>query len=242
MVSPVVESVVEPVVLDKGNNTAIGSSASSHLDKRVNGAGWPWDPPDMTGDNTDWVKVWDPSRYNCDSFASHFNRIPPMLKAGIPPGDTDNGFENPAFSNRIYDDSEIYIAFRQGALALMNILMDPNTADQHRVSFSGTTFPRPYASEYRATRRRVGLGSWQPSAAQQELPLSERTTIVHEWPLIEGGNYPYPGLGQEMMRFPGFERVLFQIVRGVPLYLGVISQRRGVNQGVKNQGGNQRDT
>ncbi|KAK8001755.1 hypothetical protein PG991_013977 [Apiospora marii] len=237
MVSP----VVDPAVLDKENDAtslflrnATGSPAFGLIEKRVKGAGWPYDPPGMTDENPDWVKIWDPSRYNCDSFASRYNRVPPMLKAGTPPD--ENGPENAAFSNRLYDATEIYIAFRQGALALMNIMMDPATADQHRVAYNGLAFPRPYANanDYHVPLWRIGLGSWRPRRAQRELPLAERTTVVHEWPLINGGNYPYPSLGQEEVRNPGFDRVLFQLVRGRPIYVGVISQRRDVDHQASN--------
>ncbi|KAK8017698.1 hypothetical protein PG993_014024 [Apiospora rasikravindrae] len=132
----------------------------------------------------------------------------------------------------LYDEVEIYTAFRAGALLLMEIMSHPETADQEYISFNGQRFPGEYRGRYRAPTVGIGLGTWRPDRAFQNFPVAERTSLIYEYPLIPGGNYPNAnmGLGNVVVYNPGPDRVLFQLVRGLPLYLGVVSQRSGFHR------------
>ncbi|KAK6833518.1 hypothetical protein PG987_008212 [Apiospora arundinis] len=173
---------------------------------------WPWDIP---GNNDEREKS-NPERYNCNSFAGVHNKIPPRLMM-LP---TAAGVSN------VYTDEEIYRAFRNGALILMDILTNPLNAHQLQVYHNGVSYPRRYnpaAAMRDPNRVRLGLGTWVPRYDDLNRPVPQRTTVIYEWPLIEGGHYPHPNLNNQLWDSnPGFDRVLFQLVRGLPLYLGTV--------------------
>ncbi|KAK8137595.1 hypothetical protein PG984_003088 [Apiospora sp. TS-2023a] len=221
---PLASFVNDPAVFDgvetPTSNSLSNITRSSALESRdstistrgriVKRVTWPWDVPGEDGNLPDWQIEYDPGRYNCNRFAGLHNRIPPYLKAGVPP--TEDRPQNPWYGNEIYSDVEIYTAFRRGG--------DDYDANHDVPGFVRTT------CGYRAYLTRIGLGNWNPTNEQQNRPLNQRTTLIHEYPLVAGGNYPYAG--NVMANNPGWDRVLFQLVNGLPLYLGVVAQRRNI--------------
>ncbi|KAK7966196.1 uncharacterized protein PG986_000473 [Apiospora aurea] len=200
-------------------------SPRSRIVKRTS---WLWDPPGYDNSHPDIPLLLNPERYNYNSFARRHNKIPPGLLTG--PGPDAKGRRTKALASRFYTQEEIYTAFRAGALLLMDIMSHPDTADDEYVPYNGQRFPQEDRGPNRATRVRIGLGTWYSHRAQQDLPVEQRTTAVYEYLLIAGGNYPSVnmGLGNVRVNNPGPDRVLFQLMRCLPIFLGVVSQRDNI--------------
>ncbi|KAK8133622.1 hypothetical protein PG984_005634 [Apiospora sp. TS-2023a] len=174
---------------------------------------WPFDPNPQDPNALNWK---DPTNYNCNLLANQYNQIPSQgLTASPRVAKADwQSYQN----GQVYSDEEIYRAFRDGGMLLWSAQNGHiNLADWQFMSYSGALFPRPFLPPdgWHYEEHFIGLGTWHGSRSRHP-----GTTTVHEWPLVPGGNWP-----QGLRARTGFDRVLFQLVNNVPLYLGVISSR-----------------
>ncbi|KAK7977217.1 hypothetical protein PG988_004707 [Apiospora saccharicola] len=119
----------------------------------------------------------------------------------------------------VYSDEEIYEAFRDGAMLLWSAQNGHiNLDDWQFLSYNGERFPRPLsppAGWRRGQQRFIGMGTWNGQQSR-----ANGTTVIYEWPLVPGGNWP-----QDPDSPVGFDRVLFQLVSNIPIYLGVVTFR-----------------
>ncbi|KAK8067222.1 hypothetical protein PG997_013969 [Apiospora hydei] len=183
---PIATLVVDPAKVDDGvdlsfellNNVTGAPALVSHdtnispRSRIVKRTSWPWDPPGYDNSHPDLPLLLNPERYNCNSVAGRHNKIPPNLLTG--PGPDAEGRRTNALASRFYTQEEIYTAFRAGALLLMDIMSHPDTADDEYIPYNGQRFPQQYRGPNRATRVRIGLGTWYSPRAQQDLPVEQK--------------------------------------------------------------------
>lgn len=177
---------------------------------------WPFDPVPGSGESID-----DPENYHCNNLASQFNQIPPT---GVVCASHDEDANQVLAQPVWYTQEQIYAAFRIGASILYSGWHSIVNFDDNRFHFSGRLYPdnmRVPPAFGSLTHVPIGLGTWHPQRVRlANVDDSQQTSEMYEYPLVPDGPWP-----QYDDHIPGFDRVLFQMVLGVPLYLGVISYR-----------------
>ncbi|KAK8088536.1 hypothetical protein PG997_003497 [Apiospora hydei] len=148
-----------------------------------------------------------------------------MTTPAVNEGESPGGGQDPVS----YTDEEIYISFRNGAIRMMHMEQNPDNVRDFQVHYNGESFPQYYAIRYPTPMVRIGYGMWAPQHAALNEPFEHRTSWIYQWPLIMGGYYPFPDPSDtsNVNRSPGPDRVLFQLVHGHPIYIGVVTSRVG---------------
>ncbi|KAK7940749.1 uncharacterized protein PG986_013136 [Apiospora aurea] len=186
---------------------------------------WPYNPPKLPDGSRDPdADTTRPDWYNCDVFAGTYNKVPPriMCTPAVEEGESPDGQD--AVS---YTDEEIYISFRNSAIRMIYMEQDPGNRASYQVHWNGGSFPGTYEIRNPTPLVRIGYGMWDPQRRSMNEPFEHRTSRIYQWPLIMGGYYPYPDPSDpsNVNRSPGPDRVLFQLVHGHPIYIGVVTAR-----------------
>ncbi|KAK8077118.1 hypothetical protein PG996_003288 [Apiospora saccharicola] len=177
---------------------------------------WPFDPP---GDPWTLPPGYDsdPYLYHCNKYTKEYNQIPP---SGLEVKYTGPlvGDQQPA-QGQTYTQAEIYQTFRWAASLLYSSHHGIIDLATWQASYGGVSFPRPFNDrQLNLDRAFIGLGSWTPVRGRGR---QGGNTAIYEYPLVGGGVWP--------LAIPagpsGPDRVLFQLMNGTPVYLGVITTR-----------------
>ncbi|KAK8039510.1 hypothetical protein PG993_007921 [Apiospora rasikravindrae] len=175
---------------------------------------WPFDPADPAADRS------NPYIYQCNQYAKLHNQIP---ATGLVVRCTAPFQVGQRCSGWYYPQASIYQAFRAGGSILWSAYQSRINFPDWQVQFGTARYPRvlriPQGTEL--SQVPIGLGTWRyASANRRDMPTYMLTTDIYEYPLVPNGVWPRrPGDN------PGPDRVLFQLVRGIPLYIGVITYR-----------------
>ncbi|KAK7977218.1 hypothetical protein PG988_004708 [Apiospora saccharicola] len=163
---------------------------------------WPFDPP---GDPWTLPPGYDsdPYLYHCNKYTKEYNQIPRAASR----------------SSQTYTQAEIYQTFRWAASLLYSSHHGIIDLATWQASYGGVSFPRPFNDrQLNLDRAFIGLGSWTPVRGRGR---QGGNTAIYEYPLVGGGVWP--------LAIPagpsGPDRVLFQLMNGTPVYLGVITTR-----------------
>ncbi|KAK6825498.1 hypothetical protein PG987_012992 [Apiospora arundinis] len=174
---------------------------------------WPFDVPGDAG-------YTNPTKYHCTPMAEPHNQIPP---GGLLVGSHDENPDQIPAQPVIYSQQEIYSAFRMGASILWSAQNGIINFEDLQSEWNGERFPNEvyHPQGLGLNQVNIGLGVWHLKDRTPNRPREQQSTAVYQYPLVWG-----PGPWQQNnFHDPGPDRVLFQLVFGIPLYLGVISYR-----------------
>ncbi|KAK8009316.1 hypothetical protein PG991_011867 [Apiospora marii] len=217
--------VSSPVLslLDNSSSPVVGSATGSPPTKVVvarvptetpdiGRPEWPFDPDHEDPHARNWK---DPENYNCNKMASLHNQIPPN---GLTVQSSSFKYDNQHFyTTWVYSAEEIYRAFRDGAMLVWSAANELIDLEDFEFNYNGEEFPRVWQvpQGFYYEEHFIGLGTWFGYRSRDD-----STTEIYEWPLVSGGDWP-----ESPETPPGPDRVLFQLIGNIPLYLGVVTTR-----------------
>ncbi|KAK7947939.1 uncharacterized protein PG986_008825 [Apiospora aurea] len=215
-------SLPDPLLFSDSGLPGPGSREESTPARLVARAPQLWDRPRWPFDDESFPGVLtDPYVYLCNQFARQYNQIP---DAGLTARSTAQLTAGQSYAQAVaYSQEEIYQAFRAGGSILWSSYQDGIIFQDWQTPFGGVRWPRPLyvPPSVQLAEVPIGLGTWfWQGATRRGAPRYETTTDVYEYPLVSGGVWP-----RAQGDHPGPDRVLFQLVRGAPLYIGVITWR-----------------
>ncbi|KAK7921447.1 hypothetical protein PG985_009469 [Apiospora marii] len=210
-------------LLDNSSTPDVGSVADSPPAKVVarvppnenNDPVWPFDPP--PGERPDGYQYMA-YYYHCNKLAQQFNQIPWSGVTVKYRGELQPGQE--AAPGETYTQAQIYATFRHIGAILYSAQRNEINLQDYQRAFGGELFPRLMGRFADVGLREVfiGLGSYQATVGRG---ARSGNTQIYEWPIVSNGIWPT----SDPPEYPGPDRLLFQLINGLPLYLGVYTRR-----------------